>query len=186
MRLANKLDIAELLLKNGADIESENLYNDTPLRMAAKADFLDMVILLLKYSANVNGCRKLGVHTPLHAVVKESGYIPVLEYLITHGADVNVVQEYTYESPLLTACLKNNKKVVELLLKYGADVNFKDKYGITPLQYVSYRGYYDIVKSLISHGADIYARNKYARTSIDIAIERHLIIIIRIFLSFEN
>ena len=88
------LDIAELLLKNGADIESENLYNDTPLRMAAKADFLDMVILLLKYSANVNGCRKLGVHTPLHAVVKESGYIPVLEYLITHGADVNVVQEY--------------------------------------------------------------------------------------------
>ena len=47
-------DIAEFLIKNGADVNAKNNYNSTPLTIACESGNVKMVKLLVKYDADVN------------------------------------------------------------------------------------------------------------------------------------
>lgn len=47
-------DIAKMLIKNGANVNAKNSYNDTPLHVAAENGYDDIVNLLIENGANVN------------------------------------------------------------------------------------------------------------------------------------
>jgi len=75
-------DIAEFLIKNGADVNAQNNAGATPLMYACLENNFDIVKLLVKYGADVNVKTKYG--TPLTSTEDED----IKEYLINKGAKV--------------------------------------------------------------------------------------------------
>lgn len=69
--------------------------------------------------------------TPLHWAVF-AGSLDMTDYLLVHGADVNVKNNIG-ETPLHLAVMLNNIKMVELLISKGANPRISDKAGATPL-----------------------------------------------------
>lgn len=74
-----------------------------------------------------------------------------------------------FEHPLFTACMVNDKNIVEILISYGINVNVKDENHMTPLHQACMRGDLEIVKLLISSGAEINAKSKDGTTPINMA-----------------
>lgn len=82
------IDLAELLLKKGADVDEENSHifatGETPLFMAAGEDNEELIKFLIKNGANVNTKSKEG-KTPLSIAVEE-GHTKIIELLKSNGA----------------------------------------------------------------------------------------------------
>ena len=51
----------------------------------------------------------------------------------------------------------------------GADVNAKDKVGVTPLTYATFKGAKEITELLITAGADVNAKNDDGETLLDLS-----------------
>lgn len=68
---------------------------------------------------------------PLHYAAV-SGSIETVEYLISKGAKIDVVNVYG-ETPLYLASENRNLEIVKILVKNGADVNKKNSKGISVL-----------------------------------------------------
>lgn len=66
----------------------------------------------------------------------------------------------TGELPLVLACGKGSKEVVEFLISKGADVNAENGIGETPLHEASRQGRNKIAELLISNGADVNAKTE--------------------------
>ena len=150
---ANK-DVAEMLLKHGAIVNTTNECGKTPLHLAALKDHKDVAELLLSHGANVNAFDNNG-GTPLGCATKK-----VAELLLTYGAIVNTNWSNDYcffYTPLSEATIFGHKDVVELLLAHGADRNPKDK-DFALIKAASY-GHKDVAELLLAHGANANAAN---------------------------
>lgn len=86
-----RLDIVMILLANGAEVDSEDFYQNTPLFNAASQGFLDIVVLLLADGANVNITNYNG-NTPLH-IASNNGFLDVVIALLSNGADKTITNE---------------------------------------------------------------------------------------------
>ncbi|XP_067948576.1 ankyrin repeat domain-containing protein 29-like isoform X2 [Watersipora subatra] len=105
------------------------------------------------------------------------GYLPIANYLLDHGVNVNAQNE-AGATALIKACERGHKKVVQTLLEHGADVNQTDLVGSTALQWVTRMSdqLVDILKLLLSHdGINVNQRShKRARTALHCAAENDL------------
>lgn len=72
-----------------------------------------------------------------------------------HGANINVRDAASGQTPLMGAVLRGNTNVVELLLTKGADVSIGEKDGYTPAHGAGFQGRADIMKLLKEHGIDV-------------------------------
>ena len=143
----------------------------TALHWAVKRDDFSSVQSLVNSGANVN--RRTGARSPLfHALAKRNVEIAEyliskgsdvddtmyefifywasadrIEFLISHGADVNA--EYERVGTLLEWAIRcGNTECAKVLVANGADVNAEDKYGRTPLDLAKEKGHTEIVNYL--------------------------------------
>ena len=86
-----KMNIAELLLKNGANPDSYDKDGFTPLHLAVFDSNLEKVKLLVKHGANMN-IKDLEGLTPLMWAVLDKKTLPIAKYLIDSGCDVSVTK----------------------------------------------------------------------------------------------
>jgi hypothetical protein len=102
--------IAELLLDMGADIHDMTAAGQPLLHVAALAADEGMVRLLVARGADVRSMTKRG-STALHAAALGANTIPVLQFLLDHGADTQI-QTQTIDgiTPLHGAIYANCKK----------------------------------------------------------------------------
>ena len=189
------LDIVKFLFDRGANIESQNAYNEKPLHLAIKAGRLKIVKLLLDRGANINATDMEG-QTPLDLAIQK-GYEDIVEVLkekqldldkelltsaekgdlekvresIRRGANVNIQDRQGWTS-LFWAIQKNNFNIIELLLDKSADIKVKDNEGWTPLHWAVSLGSLDIVEHLVERGADVNASTADGRTPLDIARDK--------------
>jgi hypothetical protein len=80
------------------------------------------------------------------------GYIPLVEYLIENGADVNHSCEgasVPARTPLLCATLAGHVQSVRRLYEAGAEINIKNDFGDTPLMTAVKKKYYSIINFLL-------------------------------------
>jgi ankyrin repeat protein len=69
-------------------------------------------------------------------------------FLISHGADVNVI-DHNGNTPLHNCSYHNSPKFATLLIKEGANVNIQTKNLETPLDYATENGHTDMIRVLI-------------------------------------
>jgi len=79
-----KLDLAAMLIANGADINAADDDGDTPLHLAAMMGYQREADLLLAHDAGVNTMNKKGM-TALHYAVL-NGHREIADSLRNHGA----------------------------------------------------------------------------------------------------
>src|SRR5262245_51559903 len=149
-----------------------------------------MVKMLLDAGAGVEGANEDG-QTALMLAIK-TGELPIVEMLVKAGANVNTVEKYQNQTPLMWAATapKNAGAMIKLLLSKGADVRPRALYsdwpnqissepraqyrpvgGLTALLYASRNGCYDCVDALIGSGADLNVPTPEGVTPLMVALD---------------
>src|SRR5512132_1698702 len=114
-------ELLDALIAKRAKVDVANEFGSTPLAEAVKVTNARMVKTLLDAGSGPEGANLDG-ETALMLAVK-SGDLPIVQMLIKAGANVNTVEKYHQQTPLMyaTAAPKNGGEIVRLLLSKGAD-----------------------------------------------------------------
>jgi len=137
----------------------------TPLLPAVYAGKIEVVKLLVEAGADVNA----GIWLPLYQAVDENN-TAIAEYLIDHGANVNIEYPQGWTALNQTVNISDSKKMAELLIVRGADING----GNWPLLRTAIRhNRRDLFDLLIQHGADVNAADKGGWTPLWYAADFH-------------
>ena len=147
--IAGHLDIVELLVKRGANMNSTK-EGSSPLLEACLYGHYEIVKYLVKQKADIEVTNSRYWGTCL-MIACHIGHFKIAKYLIEIGADVNrkSVKGYT----ALHACaFSGSLDIMKILLISGARIDVDAHGGTTPLIDASIRGHLDIVEHLISQG----------------------------------
>ena len=150
------LNLARLLIRNGAAVNLGDRKEQTPLFIATMKNQIGMVALLVKEGkANINRARNDGCTALFYAA--SEAYIEIVELLVKGGADVNQSSHLDgtiHSTPLIIATQQNgNIEIIELLIKEGkADTNLARSDGVTAIYLASQLGHAEIVALLIGEG----------------------------------
>ena len=166
-------ELLDALLARKAKVDVANEFGATPLAEAAKLGDARLVKKLLDAGAGPEAANSDG-QTGLMLAIK-TGELPVVEMLVRAGANVNAVEKFHNQTPLMWAAAtpKNAGEMVKMLLAKGANVKaralaydwpsqitsepraqYRPVGGLTALLYAAREGCYDCVEALLAAGAD--------------------------------
>lgn len=99
----NRIEVARYLLDKGADLhrEGKKRADFTPLHYAASYGSLATAELLVERGADVNAAvqakfsKRVGI-TPLHLAVEDDNNLPMVDFLLAKGANVDQPDSYGY------------------------------------------------------------------------------------------
>lgn len=154
------VNIVELLLKNGADINAKEKRGWTPIMAAVQNENNASVVqILLKHEATVNDKSNYGITALIIASSKESN-IEVVKMLLEKGADIEAKGGYAQkETPLIVAAFRGNTNIAEILLDYGANIEAKNSDGETALLVAIRHRKINTANLLLKRGADFYSED---------------------------
>jgi ankyrin repeat protein/L-ascorbate metabolism protein UlaG (beta-lactamase superfamily) len=161
-----QIEVAQFLLKKGADAELGDNENSGPIHLAAIGGHKGVVDLLLKHGVSIDSRDDNGL-TPLHFALSRR-QVDMANYLIDQGADVKIQTNNSW-STLQFAVICGDLDLVKRIVEKKADVNDEIEGGFTPLFSAASYGYTDIVKYLVEHGADVRHVDENGRTAIFVA-----------------
>ena len=136
---------------------------DTPINLACKLGFLNIVKLLMDKEVNME-YRNLKDRHPIHSA-SIHGHVEIVDYLIGKNPefkDIKISDEWfgddseetIYFSPLHFACFKGHIEVVKILAeKYDCDIE-GEAYN-SPLVYAILNNHTQVAKYLIEQGANL-------------------------------
>ncbi|MBN2444343.1 MAG: ankyrin repeat domain-containing protein [Spirochaetales bacterium] len=181
---SGNLQVARLLVENGADINSDAHFLGTPLIHAAANNQEKMIIFLVTEGADIS--TKIGRcissdelvfsyedKTILFWAIKQNR-ITIIKKLISRGADVSAI-DHEGKTPLHYAAQSGRNKIIPLLMEAGSLVDAKDNdKGYTPLMCAINGKQEDIAFQLISFHADCTVLDKDNNTILHHAAEQGL------------
>ncbi len=180
----------EEFLKAGWDPNTTDQFGNTLLHKSIDKENLEMLELLLSYSANPDLKNDRG-DSVLHHGVRYSK-TNAIKILLPASKDVNALNKNAFSclhiaittqnteminlllankldpnlldrdknAPIHMAISKRNPEILESLLKNGADPNLINPKGITPLSFVIQMNEKNLFKKLIDYGADPNKRDQ--------------------------
>jgi ankyrin repeat protein len=165
-------EVAEALLAKKANPNTGNEFGALPLLEATRLNDTRMVKMLLDAGAKVDSANP-DDETALMVAIK-GGNFPLVDQLVDLRANVNIVEKFHHQTPLIYASGEGRADMVKLLLSRGADVKPRALYtdwpsqvtseprtqyrsvgGLNALMYAVRSGCYSCVQQLVVAGADI-------------------------------
>jgi len=171
--LNGDLEMVKQLVQQGADPNETDASGLSPLHLAAKVGYLDMVTYFIEICNMNANARDNNGYSPLHFAAQK-GHLDIVKYFIeTCGMDGNAKDnDKVGYTPLHLAAHFDRTEVVEYLIgRYGIDVDATTNNGDTPLHFAAYFGHFDTVFSLVTRGRANYAiENGRRNTPMDVAL----------------
>ncbi|KZV62431.1 ankyrin [Peniophora sp. CONT] len=176
------MDIVEVLLQNGADVNVRSLTGHTPLSIAALYGRVEIFALLCASGGTTKNASPAPSDQDISHLLYngiEGGSHTIVETILQHrGADPNMHFE-DGRTPLSLASEHGRVKLVELLLELGADPNadamrphWLKKRGAWKAWHAAvYGGNVTLIEILLQHGADVNARTNDGDTLLSIVLE---------------
>ena len=143
--MSGDLTNATAAVQGGAQATAADSAGNTPLHLASKGGYPDLVKLLLEKGANPK-LRAREMMTPLHLATDVSGDLrffkgdhkpehdQIVSLLLQAGAEIDA-QEERGLTALLFAVLRGNPEAAKILLAAGADRKVRDKAGKSVFDY---------------------------------------------------
>ena len=129
----NDLQMAELLIRSGANVKAANRNGATPMTLACINGEAAIIKALLDAGADPNAAVLLNGETPLMLAAR-TGKVDSVKVLIDRGANVNAKESIRGTTPLMWAVSENNAAVVRLLVERGADIEAQSTINAAPAQ----------------------------------------------------
>jgi RNA polymerase sigma factor (sigma-70 family) len=151
------VEVAEILLDAGAELEAIGVYGDTPAEHLSYPRGRAIVDLFVSR----------GAHVSFHLACSRNDVVRVNAYLDANPDGINARQGHKRPEgdtlPINIAAVYQAIDVVRLLLDRGADVNTQDEKrgGATPLHFAALHGNLAIVQLLLSRHADATIRANF-------------------------
>ena len=129
LHLASSAESLQLLLDNGANIESKDIMGNTPAHYAARLGNLSSLVVLIDAGFDIKTRGYCGC-TVLHTAAYRNR-TAVVKYLLDEvgGAALINVTDSTGCTPLALAAKPGQELLIKLLIERGADLEAKDTYG---------------------------------------------------------
>ncbi|EKQ56861.1 MULTISPECIES: ankyrin repeat domain-containing protein [unclassified Clostridium] len=135
----NYFEVIELLINNGADINSnQSSYKEIPLhRLCARIrPRMDVIKLLLERGSKVNTENITG-KTPIFNC-NFSFSVELLNLLLSYGADIKHTDKYNntvlHDDYILCGDNEDFEEYLKIFISHGVDINSKNNVGHTPLE----------------------------------------------------
>eukprot|EP01105_Mastigella_eilhardi_P027827 TRINITY_DN880_c0_g1_i1.p1 TRINITY_DN880_c0_g1~~TRINITY_DN880_c0_g1_i1.p1 ORF type:complete len:633 (-),score=165.96 TRINITY_DN880_c0_g1_i1:91-1989(-) len=155
--IRNDADVAQALIRAGADPNLKNAANSTPLQLAVERDAVEVVRMLVSAVEGLDIEMKTDDGwTPLYTACWR-GNVETVQALMRCKANPNTQNKLGW-SPLHAAAHRGHIECARLLLAGGvADANIQDNQGTTALYHACDRGRDDVALDLIAApGIDVH------------------------------
>ncbi len=159
----DNVDVADLLIRAGANLRVANRYGVAPLSLACLNGSVAMVAKLLQAGADPKSTQP-GGETALMTAAR-TGNADVVQLLLARGADVNATEEWKGQTALMWAAAENNAAAVKALIAGGADIPTRSKIspgvaelgnrGFTAFTFAARAGAIDAAEALLEGGASV-------------------------------
>jgi uncharacterized protein len=171
---AGDADGAAVALRAGADLESRDARQRTPLLLAVTGDRLEVARLLVALGADPDALDDR--HDTPWLVTGVTGSVPMLEVLLPAGPDLTVRNRFGGVS-VIPAAERGHVEYVRRVVQTGIDVNHVNDPGWTALLEAVVYGdgsasYQEIVRILLEAGTDPAIQDANGRTALDHADAR--------------
>lgn len=153
-----------LLIKEGADVNTQNLKGDTALHSVCTRGKYG-VAELLELGADVNIQDYDLLFSPIMSA-SANNYHENVKALIDAKADINL-RSSSGRTAFSIACENGCTDIVKSLLCAGTGIDSMDDAGNTPLIHATTRGQVGVVRFLVNQGADIGAVNHNGYRAMD-------------------
>lgn len=168
--LKDNFEIAEYLVKRGADINHLHSKNDTCLHFAALSNGVEIGELLLDNGADISIADDDGFQAIHYAA--QSGSKKFAKMLVKRGVDPKVEANGT--TTFWLACESGDIATVAFFMDQGVDQFKPNPKGYTPLHAASMSGNTDIVDVLLDIGISIDAKSNDGKTALDVAADEEM------------
>ncbi|MDP1928132.1 MAG: ankyrin repeat domain-containing protein [Thiobacillus sp.] len=181
------VEIAQLLVENGAKVNTPSPTGWYPLMTAAGRGNIKVTNYLLARGADPNAADRAGF-TALYSAAGSDYGLSTAAALLSHGAKPNAKNMHG-GTALHQAASQGAIKVIELLLANKADVNAGDNEGYTPLHGAVSYGKNDtrktVVEILLKSGANVNAKTtRDGETPFHKAIARGDVELVKLLLNY--
>ncbi len=175
--MVHSLEIANILLENGANINAVIDSDITPLHIAVLNENKEMIQFLLDHKANVCAVSKGGTVLHMLLSLKEVDD-KMLHSFIQYGADVHAVDKNGW-TVLHKAADRGLLKIVDLLIKKGVNINAQNSHGLSALHLALLHNNTFLVKLLMENKADIHLKTKNGTTALHYAVAHGILNIVQ-------
>ena len=145
-------EVVREILVCGAKIDSPGPNGITPIALACRRGFTELVKAMLEVNPNFLKCSPQLARSLVFSAIT-AGSSGTLEALLQYGADPNVVDSSRQVTPLHAACRDGFTKMFHILLNHNADVNFVTSLG-APLHVAVAMGRNEYVHALLCNKAN--------------------------------
>eukprot|EP01088_Endostelium_zonatum_P001747 TRINITY_DN1209_c0_g3_i2.p1 TRINITY_DN1209_c0_g3~~TRINITY_DN1209_c0_g3_i2.p1 ORF type:complete len:429 (-),score=121.70 TRINITY_DN1209_c0_g3_i2:97-1383(-) len=167
------LDVIQILLEQGADVNKQDDNGNTPLHAAVGDGNIECCRLLLDAKADINVQEKMHGDTPLHKVVAPDDFEDLCQLFIKRGAIVDI-KNNVGATPLMKAAEAGSIGCMDKLLAAGADCKLQDNSGNTAMhRAVLCSSAVEAASLLLQYGAESEIENKAGETPKAIVESKH-------------
>ncbi|CAF9932351.1 hypothetical protein IMSHALPRED_008869 [Imshaugia aleurites] len=163
----NAINLARLLIENGADVNSRDRSSRIPLHLAVKYAESAMIKLLLASGTDIEAVDKLN-RTPLCAALDWKSTLETVTILLDAKANMDA-KDALGRTAIVIAIQNHLSEIAQLLLARGANIEGCDLSGETLLSTVVRYRIAWAIKLLVENGASLEMRNYGDRTPLDLA-----------------